>query len=658
MQSTRGFTPSTSKIANQIRADNDKDRMINALQREIAIKKSLINDYHAKLTKAQNELHQFQKANKTLNNLYNSYPLLLKLFSSLNINEDSNDKSKNGNRFDEELIPILVLLSMSGEYYTEILHKYFGFPSSRTCRNLKRRFRLKYDITDDILDGSLDSISKLIDLFWKSEDKRCVIAVDAASVNAKLAVHSDGEVEGLTEEMKIDLDLVDLISENLEALYSFYELHHDEIARYFFVFYVCSLDKNNRSFPILIKKHTNGAANLKICDELDDIVDRCKQVGLDVIGISFDGDPSYLNYVEKMCTEFDKLNQLDLNSPLSSIFKEYTGTLIYEDLMHLVKCDRYRLTCGSDICPSLSKDEATFNVNDFKDIGVKDHVLDASRAKKMDDHLPLQLFSQENVQNAILMERYDLLLALLPSYLLINAVMESDLTREQRIERITFGFSIVCTYYNDYLKYDFEKGKQRRNRLGGQNKWMTLYDIIWMKKYMTLAISLTKVLIDPRSVHLGALGTHFLEHFFGMVRRFCHGDDSASSFENTVENIIVLKLLQIENIKEASIQPSRSDSGCVLKEEHEEIKQIPLNICMWLAAELFIQFGSLLNEDLSKAVNDSMELMEDKPKIDVIQFISNTFVKKKNIFRSSSTLRYNTTSGYTSLKRIMSGNSI
>lgn len=106
MQSTRGFTPSTSKIANQIRADNDKDRMINALQREIAIKKSLINDYHAKLTKAQNELHQFQKANKTLNNLYNSYPLLLKLFSSLNINEDSNDKSKNGNRFDEELIPV------------------------------------------------------------------------------------------------------------------------------------------------------------------------------------------------------------------------------------------------------------------------------------------------------------------------------------------------------------------------------------------------------------------------------------------------------------------------------------------------------------------------------------------------------------------------
>ena len=210
--------------------------------------------------------------------------------------------------------------------------------------------------------------------------------------------------------------------------------------------------------------------------------------------------------------------------------------------------------------------------------------------------------------------------------------MKSDLTREQRIEQITFGFAIVCTYYNDYLKYDFEKGKQRRNRLGGQNKWMTLFDLTWMKKYMTLAISLTKVLIDPRAIHLGALGTHFLEHFFGMVRRYCHGDDSAPSFENTVENIIVLKLLQIENIKEACIQPGRSDSGCILEEVHEEIKQIPLSICMWRAAELFIQFGTLLNENLSKAVNNSIELIGYNPEIDTIQFISNTFVEKKRFF--------------------------
>ena len=43
------------------------------------------------------------------------------------------------------------------------------------------------------------------------------------------------------------------------------------------------------------------------------------------------------------------------------------------------------------------------------------------------------------------MERYDLLLALLPSYLLINSVMSPELIREERIEQLIFGFAIVCT---------------------------------------------------------------------------------------------------------------------------------------------------------------------------------------------------------------------
>lgn len=36
-----------------------------------------------------------------------------------------------------------------------------------------------------------------------------------------------------------------------------------------------------------------------------------------------------------------------------------------------------------------------------------------------------------------------------------------------------------------------------------------------MKKYMSLTISFTKALGDPKAIHLGALGTHLLEHFLG-----------------------------------------------------------------------------------------------------------------------------------------------
>lgn len=80
------------------------------------------------------------------------------------------------------------------------------------------------------------------------------MAVDAASVKAKMTLHKDGIVEGLMQDLKIDLDDYDLITTNLDAYYSFFELHRDEIVKYYFVFYVCSLNNENKSFPICLKK--------------------------------------------------------------------------------------------------------------------------------------------------------------------------------------------------------------------------------------------------------------------------------------------------------------------------------------------------------------------------------------------------------------------
>lgn len=91
--------------------------------------------------------------------------------------------------------------------------------------------------------------------------------------------------------------------------------------------------------------------------------------------------------------------------------------------------------------------------------------------------------------------------------------MENNLTREQRLEQLSLGFSIVAIYYNKYLSYDFETGLQPRNRDGGKNKHMALFDLIWMKKYMNLYLSLTRVLINLKAVHLGTLGTHFQGDF-------------------------------------------------------------------------------------------------------------------------------------------------
>lgn len=77
---------------------------------------------------------------------------------------------------------------------------------------------------------------------------------------------------------------------------------------------------------------------------------------------------------------------------------------------------------------------------------------------------------------------------------------------------------------------------------------------------------------------------------------------------------------------------------------------------MWRAAELFNEFGTLLIKNLSKSVYDSIELMMDKIEINTLQFIANTYVNRKENYRSTASLRINTTSGYTSFRRVMSEN--
>lgn len=101
-----------------------------------------------------------------------------------------------------------------------------------------------------------------------------------------------------------------------------------------------------------------------------------------MIGISFDGDKSYLKYINEMCEEINDLDTLNLKEPLSTIFKKYSGILGFEDMLHLVKCNRYRLVCGSRVCSSMSKDDDSFGPDDLLDIGFNEYLLDSSKQKK------------------------------------------------------------------------------------------------------------------------------------------------------------------------------------------------------------------------------------------------------------------------------------
>lgn len=243
---------------------------------------------------------------------------------------------------------------------------------------------------------------------------------------------------------------------------------------------------------------------------------------------------------------------------------------------------------------------------------------------------------------------------MLPSFLLINSIFSDQLTRSQRIEQLTFGCSLVLIYYNEYMRYDFDNGLQRRNKNKGSNLHMTLHDPIWARKYISLTISLANVLSDQRYIHLGSCGSHFFEHFFGMVRRFCGGNDSADAFQNAVTNIVIYKILQKENLQDLNIQPGRSDSGSRLDAETQAIKQIPMDVFLKRGIDLTKKVGNLFNQELEENVDESVNGLIDEE--DIINYITSILLSEKKSFNSTSTLRNNTTSGYTSIKRMASGN--
>ena len=628
---------------------------------QISNLKRISQFYKDQYSLLKEELLRLKTTNTFVANIQKHYPILFSHICALNKLKNPEDKMGKGNRFDPTNYPFYLLISMSGFYWTNLLHKTIGFPSISQCKRIKNNYKKKFSIDSNILDGSIDSITKLIQLILSKDDilnKRAVIAVDAAAVNAKIIIHKNGNVEGLIEDSQISEEMTSEIIKYSESFDAFYHMNLDDITKYYFVFYLCSLSNDDLSFPILMKRHINGSANSDFSADLDQLVLICRSIGLDVIGVAFDGDPQWLSYVDSQCQMIDNIDMLNLSLPLSEIFfTDSMEILVFEDVLHLLKCNRYRLVCGSSICPSLSSDIA-FEAKEYEIIGIPQYVLDDSQMKKMDDMLPLLMFHPRNIEQALMISRYDLIISLLPSTLLVHAILSEEITRSERIEALTLGFCILMIYYFEYKDYS---GKQSKRRDKGRNKLMTLFDPIWIKKYMSLTISLTRVIADRKEVHLGALGTHFLEHFFGMVRRFCKADDSASNFEKSVENILIYKLIQKENNSfQRYEQPHRiSDSGIFLKEEKDQIAQVSFGRTLYKAYKIMGKVGEIGSKMVLKLIEKIS--FEDKIDIDEMEFDIKSLIpggfKDGSVFNSSSKLRYNTTSGYTGLKRVASGRS-
>ena len=181
----------------------------------------------------------------------------------------------------------------------------------------------------------------------------------------------------------------------------------------------------------------------------------------------------------------------------------------------------------------------------------------------------------------------------MPCTLLKDAILKNDLDRSTRIEMLSLGYSIVLLYLCELEKYsNFKKTRlQTTSKHGGKSTHLTLMDKKWCSKHLSLCSSLVCLLIDPRALELGALGSHWLEHFFGLIRQVSRGNDSYEKFEYSAYNAVLSHFIE----KEIGLQitsPKRVSSSGASLSESDNIIACDLIISLKIAAKLHLSLSS------------------------------------------------------------------
>ena len=478
------------------------------------------------------------------------------------------DRHLNGltGNYAEENIPVYIEMAQCGEGLWSTFVQHMGFPSWRTIQRWRKSMLDVHGISGELLDGSPEHLDKLFKGFfgenYQQQRQRVVLAVDAAGVNPHVIVHKDGTVDGFVDpDANMPVEEAMELRQSLDAFRQFVDSNKNNIVRDFFVVLACPLESRKGGFPIYLHPKGNGAADPNFVNKLLEVTQVVRRLEVDVIGLAFDGDTGYLKFARAISTD---LTCVDFTKTLAQ--QQIGHMLMFEDLLHLVKCIRYRFVCGSTVCPYPQLPEGV-SVADFEQIGIAPWVLDPSQVRKMDDFLPLMMFTIDNVCNALKMNREDVAVTLLPIALALDAVMNGNLTRIERLDYLATAWAFFWCYKQAYSIMPSEMKCQTSSKQKGMNRHMQIYDMNTLDKGLSLFYSLSVVISDAKPVHLGALGTHWLEHLFGNVRRLCNRNDTPENFQRCLLLTVFKKLVLTQG--DGSCQPRKrlSDSGAFLDPE-------------------------------------------------------------------------------------------
>ena len=153
-----------------------------------------------------------------------------------------------------------------------------------------------------------------------------------------------------------------------------------------------------------------------------------------------------------------------------------------------------------------------------------------------------------------------------------------------------------------------QKMKKSKKCLG-----VTLMDKQTCIKYITLVSSLLTQIYQKSETSLGALGTHYTEHFFAKLRRISHGDNRSDTFIWSIVSDLLFEELCISNNIEIKV-PKRSSSSGVLLKPQKMYQTHPFSESLVSILKLFnqyVQFDEYVDLFTLTFNNDEYSFFED-----------------------------------------------
>lgn len=524
-------------------------------------------------------------------------------------------RKKEGKRY-MELREFAALESYFGKRTCSILESTLMLPSYRTTLIYRKEMLAELGFQDSIFDSSYENIPLLLDINDFNPDMKAILLVDAAYVTPYVSVKEDGTVIGLTDLTSVSIELANLLIEDERLFHKFLKSVKNSIINSVFVFMLAPIDTTHKAFPIYYVPSTNGAATEDTLETLQSLLILFKEMGITIYGVATDGDHQYIQYSTQILDSIITKFLLFCYSDITVFIETNIEYFHFSDPFHLVKRDRYKKIKSGFFNCSPNPNDGTRTNKDLKAIGISKYILDNELSRKMEDSLPMKMFSLEIIKNIVEANDIQLLIYMLPSALLLHSIHTRDLDREARIEELLFGTAIVLLYEiyeNDYLKRTdyFTKSERKIYKL------LMPFTLDWCAEYISLAISIVYLLLEEEGLNLGSCGTHYIEHLFGNIRRTSQGDDTLERFVSSMESVVSESALSTICGVELPKVSNRHDSGTLVT---DPIIGETYNMINYIiqAKALFNNFGELPDVGLLDGVCDVEEAMSMEDCIELI----------------------------------------